>query len=196
VGEEVLFEPPAGAPPVTRARSTIVLAARGALFDAGHRAPYEAALDPAAGRALDAVVAGNWLPLDVLRAHYRACDTLGLSANNIAVIGRSVNDRIKGTLYGTFIRVFQEAGGNPWNVLPHWQRFWDRGYEGGALRIVKLGPKDVRVEVLGCSLCESHYFRNSLRGISNGFIEVFCKRAYATEVGYGGDRVSYRYQWA
>jgi hypothetical protein len=193
---EVLYEPPAAFRPVSRARSTILLAARSALFEAGHEARYLAALDAGTRRALEAVVPGNWLTLEAVRAHYRACDSLGLSANAVATIGRAVNDRIQGTLYGTFIRVFNEAGGTPWNVLPHWQRFWDRGYEGGALRITKLGPKDVRVDVLGCVLCESHYFRNSLRGISHGFIEVFCKKAYSTEVASAGDGVSYRYQWA
>jgi hypothetical protein len=193
---EVIFEPVGALRPITLARSTILLASRSCLVEAGHAPRYDEALDPVARKTLSEAVAGMWLPIEVARAHYRACDTLELSANAIATIGRSTNDRIKGTLYGTFIRVFQEAGGNPWNVLPHWQRFWDRGYDGGALRIVKLGPKDARVDVLGCSLCESHYFRHALRGVSNGFIEVFCKRAYATEVATSTNGASYRYQWA
>jgi hypothetical protein len=182
--------------PVTRTRSTVLLASRTSLVESGHGPRYDAALDLAARRALAEVVPGAWIPLDVARAHYRACDALDLSPNAIAVIGRSTNDKIKGTLSGTFVHVFQEAGGNPWSVLPHWQRFWDRGYDGGVLRVTKLGPKDARVDVVGCSLCDSHYFRHALRGLSNGFIELFCKRAYATEIGSSLDGVSYRYQWA
>jgi hypothetical protein len=165
---EVLFEPPAPPRRLTQARSTILLASRSVLTEAGHAARYDAALDAETRRTLSEAVAGMWLPIEIARAHYRACDALDLSANAIATIGRSTNDRIKGTLYGTFIRVFQEAGGSPWNVLPHWQRFWDRGYDGGGLRITKLGPKDARVDVIGCPLCESHYFRHALRGVSNG----------------------------
>jgi hypothetical protein len=192
---EILYEPPASPRPVVRARSTILLASRACIIEAGHGPRYESLLDPIARRALDEAVAGVWLPLAVAQAHYLACDALELSASSIATIGRRTNDRIKGTLYGTFIRVFQEAGGNPWNVIPMWQRFWDRGYDGGALRVTKLGPKDARVDVLGCLLCESAYFRHALRGLSNGFIEVFCQRAYATEIASAGDGVSYRYQW-
>jgi hypothetical protein len=129
-------------------------------------------------------------------AHYRACDSLGLSANAVAALGRATHDRIRGLLYGTFVKVFQEAGGNPWAVFAHWERFWHRGYDGGGLRITKLGPKDARVDVIACGLCESHYFRHALRGLSCGFVEVFCTRAYATEVTFGHDSVSYRYQWA
>ncbi len=193
---EVICEPPPSPRPLTQMRSTVLLASRSCLSEAGHTARYEAALDPAARRVLDQAVAGVWISLDVAHAHYRACDTLDLSANAIAAIGRSTNDRVKGALSGTFVRVFQEGGGNPWNVLPHWQRFWERGYDGGALRVVKLGPKDARVDVIACSLCESHYFRHALRGLSNGFIAIFCARAYASEVASSATGVSYRYQWA
>jgi hypothetical protein len=193
---EILCAPPASFKPVSKVRSTILLASRSCVVAAGHGTRYDAALAPAARRALDDAVAGVWLPLDVATAHYRACDALDLGPNAIATIGRSTNDRVKKTLAGTFIHVFQEAGGNPWNVIPHWQRFWDRGYEGGALRVTKLGPKDARVDVLACPLCESHYFRHALRGLSNGFIEVFCKRAYATEITSSADGASFRYQWA
>jgi hypothetical protein len=193
---EILVEPPASAKPVSRVRSTILLASRSGVVEAGHGPRYDAALDPATRRAFDEAVPGVWLPIEVAKAHYRACDALNLGPNAIATIGRTTNDRVKKTIAGTFVHVFQEAGGNPWNVIPHWQRFWDRGYDGGALRLTKLGPKDARVDLIGCTLCESHYYRHALRGLSNGFIEVFCKRAYATEMVSSLDGVSYRYQWA
>jgi hypothetical protein len=193
---EVLHEVPESPRPVARVRSTILLASRTSIVESGHGARYEAALDPIARRAIGEAVAGVWLPLEVARAHYRACDALDLGANAIAAIGRSTNDRVKGTLAGTFIRVFQEAGGSPWSVIPHWQRFWDRAFDGGALRVTKLGPKDARVDAVACSLCESHYFRHGLRGLSSGFIEVLCHRAYATEIGKSLDGLSIRYQWA
>jgi hypothetical protein len=192
----IVYEAPPPHRPVTRARSTVLVASRAAIAAAGYGARYESALDRSASHALDEAVAGTWLPVEVAEAHYRACDSLGLGANAVATLGKATSDRIQGTLYGTFIRVFQEAGGSPWNVFPQWQRFWDRGYDGGALRITKLGPKDARVDVIGCSLCASPYFRHALRGLSAGFVEVFSRRAYAQEVAFARDGVSYRYQWA
>jgi hypothetical protein len=196
VVDELIFDPPKPYAPVTSARSTVLAASRASIAEAGHGPRYDAALDPAARAALSDMVAGSWIPLPIAAAHYRACDALGLSASAVATLGRSTNERVKGTLYGTFIRVFKETGGSPWNVLPHWQRFWHRGYDGGAVKITKLGPKDAQVDVFACSLCESHYFRNALRGLSAGFIEIFCERAYAQELRSTGETVSFRYQWA
>jgi len=173
------------------------MASRASVHAAGHGAQYEAALDPMARDAIaEAGVVGVWLPLEIALAHYRACDSLGLGANAIAAIGRGTNDRVKGSVYGTFIRVFKEAGVTPWTVIPQFQRFWDRTYDGGSLRVTKLGPKEARVDVVGCSLCHHHYWRHALRGLSCGLIELVCSRAYSTEIVSSPDGVSYRYQWA
>jgi hypothetical protein len=196
VVSEIVYEP-AGVHPITRVRSTIVLASRDSLLREGGFSRYEEALDGEAHRLLAEAIAGEWLPIGLAAAHYRACDALGLGASTVVAMGRATNDKIKGTLYGTFIRLFREAGGDPWNVLPHWQRFWTRAYDGGALRVTKLGPKDARVDVLSCSLCASPYFRFALRGLAIGFIEVFCNKAYASEISANRrDSVSYRFQWA
>jgi hypothetical protein len=173
------------------------MASRASVHGAGHGDRYEAALDAAARDAVAEIgVVGVWLPLNIALAHYRACDSLGLGANAIAAIGRSTNDKVKGSVYGTFIRAFKEAGLTPWAVIPQFQRFWDRTYEGGCLRVTKLGPKEARVDVINCALCQSHYWRHALRGLSCGLIELVCSRAYATELVNSPDSLSYRYQWA
>jgi hypothetical protein len=161
-------------------------------------ARYTELLEPAAAKVLAEAVVGLWIPLDVALAHYRACDALGLSPEAQASLGRGTNDRIKGVFYGTFLKLVTESGVTPWTVMPHWQRFWNRVFDGGTVSIVKTGPKDARLEVGRCSLLESPYFRNALRGLVAGLTGLFCTRPYATEMRDGRskpDRLVIRIQW-
>jgi hypothetical protein len=179
-------------------RSTLLLASRASLLEAGYRERYLAALEPDARRAIDEAVIGVWMPIAVAEAHYRACDALGLTPEVVAAMGGGTNCRIKGTLYGTFLRLFSEAAGGPWKVLPHCQRFWHRGFEGGGMGIVRLGPMEARIDVVQCSLCESPYFRGALRGLIANLLGLFHARVYVHEMPSGRPRasVSYRVQWA
>ena len=159
---------------------------------------YAAALAPAHREILVSLVAGTWVPLDVAWAHYEACDTLNYTAEQGLANGRSTFDNTSVTLLGTILRMGKEAGVSPWNVLPHLQRFWDRAYDGGGLRVVKTGPKEARVDVAQIRFAESRYYRNALRGVLTGILELFCQKAYVTE--RPGSRapgtVVMRVQWA
>ena len=86
----------------------------------------------------------------------------------------------------------------PWSVMPHFQRFWERGYDGGGVRCTRLGPKEARLELVAVRVVDSRYYRNALRGLVMGVVELFCNKAYATESPgkRGPGTVSYRVQWA
>jgi serine/threonine protein kinase len=58
-------------------RSTWITASQATLRGLGAWDRYEAAIDPAHRAALLSAVAGMWMPIDVARAHYMACDSLG-----------------------------------------------------------------------------------------------------------------------
>jgi hypothetical protein len=89
-------------------------------------------------------------------------------------------------------------GVTPWTLLPHLQRFWERGYDGGGLSVARMGPKEARVELTQCSLAESRYFRNAVRGLFGTVLQLFCTRAYMQEIA--GPRqlgcIHLRAQWA
>ena len=162
-------------------RSTVMLGSIATLREAGHYDAFTAALDPAHHDTLLQAVAGTWLPLDAALAYYRACDSLRLSSDAVAKLGGATFVRVQGTLLGTVLRMANGAGVTPWTILPQLQRFWDRGYQGGAVQITRHGPKDAHLAVARCALVESHYYRNALRGLTTSVLSLFCHKVYVQE---------------
>jgi hypothetical protein len=136
--------------------------------------------------------------MDAALAHYRACDALGLSADAAFELGRGTFKRTSGTLLGTAVRMAKGAGVTPWTIIPTFQRFWDRGYDGGGIRVVRIGPKEVLVDVVKVNLLESRYYRNALRGLLTGLVELFCTKCYIHErtVAKPEMNIAVRMQWA
>jgi hypothetical protein len=197
VAEEVVLPFPARIEPVREVRTTVIVSSMGVLRAQGLFDRYAASLPDDVRDILVHQVAGIWIPIDLALIHYQAVDSLGLNPDVCAAYGRAVFDKIGGTLLGTMVRMAREVGASPWTVLPHLQRFWDRAYRGGGLSIIKTGPKEARGEVQQARICESIYYRNALRGLLNGVLELFCHKAYVTIMR---DRrpagATYRLQWA
>jgi hypothetical protein len=149
---------------------------------AGHYDRYMTLLDPAVRDVLLQAVAGTWLPISIGLAHYRACDALGLQPDAEVEMGRATFEGTGAVIFGTITRLAKGSGVNPWSVLPHFQRFWDRAYDGGGLRIVKVGPKDARIEMQQCALADHRYFRNGIRGLVIGVFGMFTQRVYVKDV--------------
>jgi len=184
--------------PIRHARSTVLIGSIATIRESGRFAEYEARLSAAHRDILFNLVAGTWVPLDVAYAHYDACEYLSFPPEQQIANGRATFDKTSGTLLGTVIRMAKEAGVSPWNILPQYQRFWSRGYDGNGVAIFKLGPKEARIEVVQNRLCESRYYRNALRGLVLGVTDLFCTKSYASEKP--GVRapmaVTFRLQWA
>ena len=53
---------------------------------------------------------------------------------------------------------------------------------GSSVRLLKLGPKEARLETVNNPLFCFNYFRNAYRGIVCAGTELFCKKAYVKEV--------------
>jgi hypothetical protein len=183
--------------PVERARSTIIRGSIASLKGAGQFERYLPLLTGPYRENVLGAPAGTWLALDVALAHYRACDLLALSEDEAAKIGRAVFERVGATLFGTALRLGKSAGVTPWTVLEHLQRFWERGYDGGAVRVMRLGPKEARIDMARCALANNAFYRHAIVGLVGGVVELFCRRAFITvphairEV----DAMSLRVQW-
>jgi serine/threonine protein kinase len=143
---------------------------------------YERALDPKHSAAVLSAVAGVWLPMDVARAHYMACDKLGLADLELVEIGRAAMRRANATALSLVTRMAQGAGVTPWTALGQVPRFWSATCDDGFMAVAKLGPKEARVEVVGYPLAGIRYNRVTMRGICVGCIELFCQKAYVKEL--------------
>ena len=178
---EVLLAFPADVGPVRHVRSTLLLGSLAALEEAGHIDAWSAVIAPDAREQLQHAVAGVWLDVDLALTHYRACERLALSSETQAELGAATFGRLRGTLLGTMLRMAQGSGATPWTVLPHLQRFWNRAYDGGGIRVVRLGPKDAQLDLIECAFADTRYYRNALRGLVRGVLELFSRKAYVHE---------------
>jgi hypothetical protein len=127
-------------------------------------------------------VAGVWLPMDVALAHYEACDRLGYTYSELLAIGRDAGDRARTTVLSTAVRLTRQAGVTPWTVLAQLQRLWERMFKGGGVAAWKLGPKEARIELVGCPIARVPYFRVAMQGVLLGIGEMFCEKLYINEV--------------
>jgi hypothetical protein len=200
VGEEVIVPfrtPPEHTPLVAEVRgaliNTSILTLRA--FDL-----YEAYLEhlrPKDREEIFSVVAGTWVPIDLALTHYRACEALELSPSRLFDIGFSAGGRVQGTVLGLVLRLAKNTGATVWTGLGQSQRLYDRVFnQGGGVTVVKLGPKEARLEYIQNPLCQMAYFRGGLRGIITAGCELFCRKAIVRETHATPTSVTYRVSWA
>jgi hypothetical protein len=143
-------------------------------------------------------VAGQWLPMAVARAHYEACNRLELSPAEQVHLGTEVSIKILDTFLGVVIRSAKQAGVTPWALFSRGHQMFSRVFEGGGgLRVVRHGPKEARVDIVGVPLLSIPYFRNGMRGIHQAAIALLCVQAYVQEISRdaGPSRVCLRVSW-
>ena len=194
----VAFPVPRAHVPKARAyRSTWILSSIGALKQYGYYDRYLKLVAREHHEDIFSLVAGVWVPIPLARVHYQACDDLDLPVSEQIARGRAVGDRAQGTMLSTGVRMAKAAGVTPWTILPQYPRLWHRGVDGGALAVFKLGPKEARIEIVGCALFELGYFRAAFRGVLQGMAGLFCRSSFIHDVPTRArDEATFRFQWA
>lgn len=177
-------------------RSTWLMSSMQALRDRGHLDAYFQQLDRSMHDTMRGLVIGVWVPMSLARTHYEACDRMQLGTNEQIALGRAVSDRAQGAMLGTVVRMAKGAGVTPWTVLPQYRRLFERGVRGGGISVVKLGPKEARIDIVRCELFEIPYFRIAFRGILQGIAGLFCRVSFIHDVPTSTQSdASYRFQW-
>jgi hypothetical protein len=177
-------------------RSTLIASSLRSMRERGLLNDYLLRVSPEWKAPLVEALAGVWLPMEAGIAHYRACDELPLSTLEHVSIGREVGDRIHGTLVGMMVRTAKSAGVTPWSALSQAGRLYTRLFDGGGVSIVKAGPKEAKWEMIGNPLSRFGYFRDACRGMWESAIELFCQKAYVTEMGRTDSSLKLRLSWA
>jgi hypothetical protein len=180
----------------THLRSTLIASSLRAIRSRGLEGAYLKSIDPLWKDMLLESVAGVWLPIEAGLAHYFACDALPMGTPEQILIGREVGDRIHGTFLGTMIRTAKNAGVTPWSAFPYTLKLYERIFDGGACAVSRVGPKDARMEVVANPLFRFPYFRNAMRGVWQCAIELFCQKAYITEVARSDTSFKVKISWA
>jgi hypothetical protein len=94
------------------------------------------------------------------------------------------------------VRAAKTAGATPWIALGSTNRLYERLFEGGGCCVTKIGPKDARLEMARNPVTGLAYFRNALRGLYQVGMELFCTKAYVTEIGHTDSSCKMRISWA
>jgi len=182
--------------PVRSLRSTLLSGSIQALRGRGLFEKYFGELPRQHHDAIRSMVAGVWIPMELARAHYDALDRLIPSESDQFDMGRDVADRIHRTLLATVARAATGVGVTPWIGLAQFPKLWERTFVGGGISVTKITPKDARVELVRLSLLETSYFRNAFRGVMAAGIELFCRRAFVTELPRRGEIYALKVSWA
>jgi hypothetical protein len=168
--------------PATQARSTLVTTSIQSIRAHGRFADYEKALPTNVRDTILTVVAGVWLSIDLAAAHYEACTNIGLTSQEQVAIGREVGDRVQGTMLGLLTRTAKQDEVTPWTGLLQCHKLYERIFQGGSPRLIRIGAKDARLEIVNNRLFSFEHFRNGFRGIVSGGVELFAKKSYVHEL--------------
>lgn len=187
VDQEILIALPAVIDPVSAVRSTLIQSSLVTLKKRGHFEHYCRLVEPAFKAILLESLAPEWLSLDAASAHYRACDGLGLGATELLQIGQDVGERIQGTFVGTLVRRARTVGLTPWVVLNQTQRLWARLMTGGAVGLVRTGPKDCTADFRRLALCQYEYFRAAFCGVISSGVQLGAGKSATVRVGNCGN---------
>ena len=188
----------AAEPNATHVRSTLLVASTRTLKRHGHYDRYQSAVAPADLTTIVSSAAGMWLPIEVGVAHYRACDTLDLPVDEQLEIGAEVVRSLQKTFIGMVLKAASSGAGiSPITGVRKFAGVFSRSFKGGGVRVVRLGPKDVRVEFVGLPLSAIRYFRIAYRGFIQAGFEFFAKRVVAAELNkyLSATTLAYRIAW-
>ena len=181
--EEVVVPWPEGSQFLaTHVRSTLLTSSVLSLQQRGHFERYCELLAPEHREAVLETMAPTWLPIEDAMAHYAACEALDLPPTEVLAMGSAVGDRIQGTFLGQLAKTARGLGANPWTALGHFNRLYDRLFQGGGVQIVKVGPKDARGDIRNLSLMRYAYFRGAFVGVIGAAASLFARKSFTREV--------------
>jgi len=184
--EEVLvpFQTPRTHVPVAYGvRGTVLVTSIRALRARNLFEAYSQRLDARQRDRVLNVAAATWVPFDVALSHYAACNALDLTRSTIEEIGGEAGRFINATVVGVIMRRFsREAGAKPWLAFGHADRLISRTWQGSAISVTKLGPKEARVEWVGQPLAVFPYFRIAYKGFIHGILTLFCDVVFVREI--------------
>lgn len=177
----VAYQSSAGAV-VSHCRGTLIVSSLEVLRRQGHFERYVELLPSQLRDELLHTLPTSWLPIELAQRHYLACDALALSTRALDEMAHEVGERLSATFLATFLRTTRTVGGTPWLSLKQVPLLVPRVLQGGTVRVLKVGPKDARIEMRGLALVHIPYFARALCTFLKGAALIFSKTAYARQL--------------
>lgn len=197
--EEIVLDFPQPLEPTTAVRSTLITSSLASLRENNLFERYDALQRTPHRDTILNCVAGEWLDIAVAFAHYRTCDTLGLTRDEQIAIGKAVSKRIHETFLRTIVTAARGVGLTPWVLLRRGDSLQARLNRGGGIRVIRVAERVARVEVAQSPLLEITYFRNALIGMYTAGVELLganvTVRLLPTEAKRPGELTTLRIEW-
>jgi hypothetical protein len=143
---------------------------------------YVTHIQPAARAALLDVTTGEWVPVELLHAHYRALDAMGLTREQAMSCGVSVGEAMHGPMLRTIVKLAGHLGATPWSAIGQAHKLWSRSWRGGGIFPTRLGDKAARLEFVKNPASRSAFHRGSVAGAISVGIGWLCKTHTIREI--------------
>jgi hypothetical protein len=144
--------------PVTAVRNNVLQASLTLLRDKGLYERYAKLVEPAILRELTTNISPRWVPIDVVHAHYRACDAMALSTDELERLGQEAGQHARKVSI-VVSQPEQNTKFDLWQNSERMHRVWKRLYQGGSVQVVRLGTTDELIDFCGFSVHQHRYFR-------------------------------------
>jgi hypothetical protein len=189
-----LYALPAGLGPLEAVRGTIFFLDWRWLRDRKDYDRYAAAVQPAVRDALLGVTTGDWVPVELLQAHYRALDSMGFTREQAVSCGVSVGEALHGSMLRTLVRLAGHLGATPWAAFGQAQKLWSRSWRGAGVLPYRLGDKSARFEVTMNGAARSAFHRGSVAGALSVGIGWLCQKHVIQEIDGARREESFLFQ--
>jgi hypothetical protein len=157
---------------------------------------YRRALPTWAHAAIFEAVAGVWLPIEVVMAHFGACESLDMSAQECFDIGGASGRRLSTSSLGALARMATQVGASPSTVLAVYHRLWSRVFDGGVVDITTVGPKEAIIAYRDLPFAKFAYCQHTLRGANDSAFRLVAKTLYLRALpGNTDDSFALRLSW-
>jgi serine/threonine protein kinase len=167
--------------PVTRVRGMLLVASREQLRSMQRYDEYQRFLTPGSRSALDEITAASWIPLDLARCHFEAVERLELDTALVESNTAAVADKVTGILLSTVVRAARVSGITPLATIRTAARLWRRIFDGGAVGVSQVAPKELFVFFSGNPLLSYRYHRTGTRMHLTNIVTPLSERAAITE---------------
>ena len=157
-GGEVVIPHDAEAGPLSAVRNNVLQTSLALLRDQGLYERYAELVPPDTLHHLLANVTPCWVPMDLVHSHYRACDAMQLSPQELEQLGQRAGENTR----KVSIVVAQPEGESAFDVWANadrMHRVWKRLYQGGSVGIARLSPNEELVDFRGYTIHQHRYFR-------------------------------------
>jgi hypothetical protein len=144
--------------PMTAVRNSVLQGSLTLLRQGDLYERYAKLVDPAVLLQISTNVTPYWVPIEVVDEHYRACDAMALSAEELESLGRAAGEISRKTAI-VVAQPDKNASFDLWPNMARLHRVWKRLYQGGSVQIVKLGDTDLLMDFRGFSLHRHRYYR-------------------------------------